>query len=183
MKLYLWRDLLWDEGVQDPQAYCAEHRIKLDILDELGNLWGQDNPSSGDHLNLVCPTDGKQYPIPEGSYWTLQRQYLATLESLNMKDAEIVSIDGYQIPIVKSDTPVKDTEYWAQVRINDTKRGKQLVVYAGKRGDADKTQIFIDTENDKITFDQNNMHPNDVFTKLIADFRSGNKTTMDSPGE
>lgn len=119
------------------------------------------------------------YPIPHNDFWLYQRRFRASQESKNLKDADIVDLDGYQVPIVKAVPPEKDSEYWAEVRINDTKRGKQLVVYAGKRGDADKTQMFLDLENDKITFDQNNMHPNDVFTKVTADFRSGKSATLE----
>jgi hypothetical protein len=56
-------------------------------------------------------------------------------------------------------------------------------VYAGRRGERDKAQIFIDTENDKITFDQNNIHPSDVFVRLTGEFASGKKTTMESDVE
>jgi hypothetical protein len=179
MKLHLWNELLWDAEGADAYAYCPEHRMKLEIMDNLGNLWSQDNPPTTVHLYLLCPTDEKRFPLPNNSFWVLQRRFDAALESASLKDAEIVDVDGYQVPIAKATPPAKDKEYWAEVRINDTKRGKQLVVYAGKRGSSDKTQIFIDPENDKISFDQNNIHPNDVFTKVIAEFDSGKKTTME----
>ena len=109
----------------------------------------------------------------QGSISVMRRRYLATIESLDLKDAEIVSIDGYQIPIALAKPIAQDKTYWVEARINDTNRGKQLVVYAGRRGDRDKAQIFIDTENDKISFDQNNIHPNDIFVRLSAEFASG----------
>jgi hypothetical protein len=110
----------------------------------------------------------------------MKRHFLAAIEAADLQNADIVDIDGYQVPIVKAIPPSKDKQFWAEVRINDTKRGKQLVVYAGKRGEEDKAQIFIDPENDKISFDQNNMHPNDIFVKVVADFDSGKKATLES---
>jgi hypothetical protein len=178
VKLHLWNDLLWNNDTAEPIAYCPEHRMRLEIALARGGLAQQTTSASG-HASLICPTDGKHFPIPNQSFWILQHRFLAALEAADLKEAEIVDVDGYQVPIAKAEPPSKDSEYWAQVRINDTKRGKQLVVYAGKRGAHDKTQIFIDPENDKISFDQNNTHPNDVFTKLTAEFDSGKKTTME----
>lgn len=153
--------------------------MRLDILNSYGKPISQDTTSVTAHSGLICPKDGRQFELPDNSFWVLQRRFLAAIEAANLKDAEIVDVDGYQIPIAKSTTPVKDSDYWVEARINDTKRGKQLVVYAGKRGNDDKTQIFIDPKNDKISFDQNNIHPNDVFAKIVAEFRSGKKTTME----
>jgi len=162
-----------------PYAYCPKHRMRLDIGDASGRPMSQDTAVISGHSWLMCPTDSEQFPVPNNSFHVLQRRFQAALESANLKDADIVDIDGYQVPIAKATPPTKDSEYWAEVRINNTKRGKQLVVYAGKRGANDKTQIFVDPENDKISFDQNNMHPNEVFTKITAEFDSGKKTTME----
>ena len=179
-KLHLWSNLLWVNKAFGPIAYCPEHRIEL----EVATSWGHKTQSiasgynNGVH-NFVCPIDEKTYPIFMNDIALMQRRFLSTLESLSLKDAEIVSIDGYQIPIAKSLPSEKDGEYWVEARINDTKKGKQLVVYAGKRGEKDKSQIFIDTENDKISFDQNNIHPSDVFVRLTGDFKSGKKVTLE----
>ena len=184
MKLQLWDELLWQDvgHSHGPYAYCPEHRMKLDVLSKLGTgtYVSQDSQTLGRYdIQLVCPKDQKAFPLPPGGLPMLRRHFLAALEAIDLQNAEIVDVDGYQIPIAKADAPKKDDEYWAQVRINDTKRGKQLVVYAGKRGDRDKVQMFLDLENDKITFDQNNMHPNDVFVRVTGEFRNGRKTTME----
>jgi hypothetical protein len=176
MKLNLWKGLLWQPTTGGIFVYCPEHRIKLDLSDGV-NEYSQDISYTDDRY-LVCPDDGKRFPLEGIDLATLRRRFNSVLEAVNFKDAEIVSLDGYQVPIAKVDAP-KDNEYWVQARINDTKQGKQLVVYAGKRGDRDKAQMFLDVENDKLTFDQNNMHPNDVFVKVIAEFRSGRSVTME----
>ena len=182
MKLQLWNDLLWQEvgHGHGPYAYCPEHRMRLDIVLNSGGRASQDMSVVGHaHSRLVCPKDEKVFPLPVGGFFALQRHFQAAIEAVDLQDAEIMDIDGYQIPIAKVEPPEKDDQYWLQARINDTKRGKQLVVYAGKRGDRDKAQMFLDLENDKITFDQNNLHPNDVFTRVVAEFRDGRKTTME----
>jgi len=181
MKLHLWNDLLW--GIKGPQviAYCPEHRIEL----EVSTYWGNKPQYEASVYKkerihyFVCPADDKEFPILKQDITLMQRRFFSTLESISLKDAEIVSIDGYQIPIAKNKTPEKDEDYWVEARINDTKKGKQLVVYAGKRGESDKAQIFIDTVNDKISFDQNNIHPNDIFVRLTGQFKSGKRVNMD----
>jgi uncharacterized protein YbaR (Trm112 family) len=162
-----------------PYAYCPEHRMRLDIITQRGHAASQDSTVSSPHLHLMCPKDQKTFPIQNNSFWKYQDHFKAALEAASLKDADIVDIDGYQVPIAKSRPPQEDSEYWVEARINDTKRGKQLVVYAAKRGTHDKAQIFVDLEHDKITFDQNNMHPNDVFMKLTGEFDSGKKVAME----
>lgn len=185
MKLHLWKDLLWAIKGSEAVAYCPEHRIEL----EVSTVWGiksqffakaQDPKRTG---HFICPTDEKRFNIEAGDISVASRRFFSTLESISLKSAEIVSIDGYQIPIAKTKTPEKDETYWVEARINDTKQGKQVVVYAGRRGDSDKTQIFIDTENDKISFDQNNIHPNDIFVRLTGQFKSGKRATLEDPAE
>jgi hypothetical protein len=178
MELRLWNDLLWDEQLI---ARCPEHRVKLDVLDSDNDLVEQlGTPIRyAPHGGFMCPVDRKGFALPGEDYNQLRRHFKVTLEAKDWKDAKIVSIDGYQVPIARVRTE-EDPDYWVEARINDTKQGKQLVVYAGKRGERDKAQIFIDTENDKISFDQNNIHPNDVFVRLTGEFASGKKSTLES---
>ena len=178
MKLHLWKDIFWTKGTKSYIAFCIEHRIRLEIVSRSGKIYAQEQSIEGLDTYLMCPEDERMIDLKGVSFSTLRRRFSNTLESIRLKDAEIVSIDGYQIPIAKVDAP-KDEDYWVQARINDTKQGKQLVVYAGKRGDSDKSQIFVDTDNEKISFDQHNIHPNDVFTKLVANFKSGKKATLE----
>jgi hypothetical protein len=172
---------LWRRDLTSAYAHCPEHRVELEVSTDRGFL--------SQHLQriglfpsqfLFCPTDEKMFDFKGGDFAVLRRRFLAAVEALNLKDAKIVSIDGYQIPISKANPATDDPDYWAKVQINDTKQGKQLVVYAGRRGDRDKVQMFLDLENDKISFDQNNIHPKDVFTRVVAEFRGGSKTTLES---
>lgn len=180
MKLNLWNGMLWDDTDNQPHAYCLEHKQMLEIRDGAGYIDSQSNPGMESHLQLICPEDKKAWDIPEFDYYVLQRRYVSTRNARLMKDVQIVDLDGMQVPIAVARTPLEDAEYWAEVRINKSKKGKQLVVYAGRRGASDKVQLFLDLENDKITFDQNNLHPNEVFTRVVADFDSGRSVAMDA---
>ena len=45
------------------------------------------------------------------------------------------------------------------------------MVLAGSKKQKDKTQLFLDPSNEKLTFDQNNDHPRKIFAKVIAVFK------------
>ena len=62
--------------------------------------------------------------------------------------------------------------------MNSEKKGEQIVIYAGKKGAKYKSQIFIDPKHGKITFDQNDINPKDVFVKIEATFRDGSKASI-----
>ena len=62
--------------------------------------------------------------------------------------------------------------------MNSEKKGEQIVIYAGKKGAKGKSQIFIDPTHGKITFDQNDINPKDVFVKIEATFRDGSKASI-----
>jgi hypothetical protein len=182
MKLHVWKDLLWGVKAGRVYAYCPVHRIELDLRDKDGDIYAQHAVNASSQYApylFVCPSDSAGFSVPGGLASTARRRFAAALESLSLRDAEIVDLDGYQVPIAKAKPDKKDDTFWVEARINETKRGKQVVIYAGERGASDKSQIFIDSENEKITFDQNNIHPNDVFTKVVADFKSGKKATLE----
>lgn len=180
MKLHLWNDLFWQiTGPSNVLAYCQEHRVQLDVQTNFGTESQSGSLGSEIQYHFICPSDNKQFPIMNQDLYLMRRRFFSALEAIQLRDAEIVNVDGYQIPIAKARTADKDDAYWVEARINDTKKGKQLVVYAGKKGEHDKSQIFLDTENDKISFDQNNIHPSDVFVRLVGEFKSGKKTSME----
>ena len=68
--------------------------------------------------------------------------------------------------------------FFATATLTKSKVGLRLVVYAGERGSAKKTQIFVEPDIKRLAFDQTNMHPNEVFAELEATFIDGHKASM-----
>lgn len=107
--------------------------------------------------------------------------FMKIIESHRFKDAEIVNIDGELIRIKKGEDT--DNDYWVDVKLSKNKKGDiQLMVLAGSKKDKDKTQLFLEPKNQKMSFDQNNDHPSKVFTKVIAIFKNS-KSKITSKGE
>lgn len=73
-----------------------------------------------------------------------------------------------------------ENPYWIEARLVKSKTGRKLVVYAGEKGRRDKAQIFVDPEIGRMSFDQNDRHPADIFARVEATFRGGMKSTIDS---
>ncbi len=47
-----------------------------------------------------------------------------------------------------------------------------------KKGEKKKTQIFVEPDIKRLAFDQKDLHPTDVFTKLEATFSDGTKASQ-----
>ena len=95
---------------------------------------------------------------------------LDIIESQKYKDAEIISIDGELIRIQREEQ--KDNNYWVDVKLSKNKKGQvQLMVLAGHKTEKTKTQLFLDSAKEKLTFDQNNHHPSEVFEQVVATFK------------
>lgn len=106
--------------------------------------------------------------------------FLLVVDSFVFKDAEVVNIDGDLIRVQREEKT--DSDYWVDAKISKNKKGDvQLMVLAGSKKDKNKAQLFIDPKNEKLTFDQNNDHPNRIFAKVTATFRkSKSKITSKS---
>lgn len=97
--------------------------------------------------------------------------FVNVMESRRFKDAEIINIDGELIKIRRDEQT--DFDYWIDVKLSKNRKDEiQLMVLAGSKKDKDKTQLFLEPKNEKLTFDQNNDHPSQVFTKVIATFKN-----------
>ncbi len=176
IRLYLWEGLHWD--------------IDYDIN---GNPYSQIPLCPKQKCNCKLKKSKESYSMGEYKYYCSRCDFKVTLskpieekandildivESQKYKDAEIVNIDGELIKVQREQAV--DSDYWADVKISKNKKGEvQLMVLAGSRKDKDKAQLFIDPKNEKVSFDQNNNHPIEIFSKVTAIFRnSTSKTTL-----
>lgn len=168
IKLYSWKGLNWD--------------IEYDIY---GNIY----PTA------LCPKQKcsckltrskKQYAIREYEYCCVKcgfkitlnksiedkgNDFLNILESLKYKDAEIINIDGELIRVQREEK--KDNDYWIDAKISKNKKGElQLMILAGSKKIKNKVQLFLDPQNERLSFDQHNDHPKEIFAKVVGIFRN-----------
>ena len=97
--------------------------------------------------------------------------FVNLVNSWKYKDAEIINIDGDLVRIQRKEKT--DNDYWVDAKLSKNKKGEvQLMVLAGSKKDRDKAQLFLDIKNEKLSFDQNNDHPREVFCKVKATFKN-----------
>ena len=168
-KLYFWSGILWAveySGDWNESPYTIALCPKNKCITKL--IKSRENYSIGEYKYKCIKCDFKI---------TLDKEIekkgadlLEIISSEKYKNAEIVNIDGELIRVQK-DT-VKDENYWLDVSLSKNKKGQlQLMVLAGERNGAHKSQLFLDIDNQKLSFDQNNSHPAEIFTKVQATFK------------
>ena len=127
--------------------------------------------------NLRCAECEHLHPIPR--QWDDEQQYvLDKVESKIIKNLKFINLDDEALPIAEDKIP-KNSEYFVTSLLTKSKVGLRLVVYAGKRGNEEKTQIFVEPDIKRLAFDQRDLHPTDVFTKLEATFANDVKASLE----
>lgn len=164
-----------------------------------GIHWGIDGEYQEQYYYGLCPKDRchcrlvkskEKYSLGEYKYECIKCDFRITLnkpiedkavdlsnviEAEKYKDAEIINLDGDLIRIQREQ--ITDTDYWADVKISKSRNGEvQLMVLAGSRKESDKAQLFIDPKKERFSFDQNNLHPREVFSVIEATFRSSKQS-------
>lgn len=145
---------------------CPKHRMELEIPGPYSET-------------LKCPDCEKRYKIPRN--YSNEEQYVIKKHKASIRqDWDLVDIDGTLTPVTKK-AKIGENEYFCTAQVRDSKRGPQVVIYAGKKGLKEKSQIFIMPEERRLSFDQTNINPADVFAKITAEFRDGTKHTLEKP--
>jgi len=163
IKWWVWTSENESRGTQ---PYCFKHNIRM--YPEL--IYGQKYPYQVNHLR--CAECEKLYELPR-TYDNEKQYVLDKVESKIIKGLKFINLDDEAIPIAEDKK--KNSEYFVTSLLTESKLGLRLVVYAGKNGSNQKTQIFIEPGIKRLAFDQNNLHPTDIFTKLEATFQDGTK--------
>lgn len=167
-RLYLWAGLHWVvnydiNGNPYYLALCPKQRCNC------GLVKSKEKYSIGEYKYSCVKCDFKitlNKSIEEKS-----DEFEKIFESLRYKDAEIINIDGELIRVQREEQT--DDDYWIDAKISKNKKGDvQLMILAGSRKTKDKTQLFLDPQNERLSFDQNNDHPTKVFSEVVAKFKN-----------
>lgn len=174
MKIYRFEWLLWDIDydinwyVIETIWMCPACKCKLTKSKEAYSIWEYKYNCAWCDFKI---TFNKKIE----DKW---QDFLNVLNAEKYKDAEIVNLDWDLIRVQREWT--KDEDYRIDSKISKNKKWQlQLMILAWSKKEADKTQLFIDPINKKLSFDSNDSHPNKVFSKVIAVFKDSHSTIWD----
>lgn len=178
------QEIVWIDGVKwwkvvdsnksrTVSPICPNHNLRL-YASPSGRVLG-----SHGRMRDMLDSEANKLKCAEGPHFIdIPRQFADEVRYVhNRIDAQVfagmktIDLDGELTPVAKAKD--KNDVYFATVQIMESKRGPQLVVYAGEKGRNDKTQIIIDPKNKKLSFDHKNIDPTDIFIKIRATFDDG----------
>jgi hypothetical protein len=160
-----------------PIPLCPEHNLRMNTIPATLLQYNQYIKSHTNARKLQCAEGPHTFDIPR--IWEEEKEYVINrIDAKTFKNMEIIDLDGELTPIAKEKIKDKDSKYFVTTQLMESKRGVQVVVYAGKSGETNKTQIFVEPEIKRLAFDQKNLNPNDVFVELKATFADGSNHTM-----
>jgi len=145
------------------QPLCLKHSFRL-------------TPHGGSSLSttLKCSDEGGHNIKLPRAYIDEKEHALNKIDALTFAKIPVINLDDQAIPVAKE--TLKDTDYWVEAKVTESKSGTRLIVWAGSKKDKNKTQLFVEPGIKRMSFDQNDDHPNEVFTKVEATFKDDIKS-------
>jgi hypothetical protein len=164
-----WIAVVKDQRI--PFPLCPKHDLRLSIaptvasFQEIGKL-------------LSCEECDRPYQIPR-KLADEQTYVLNKLDSRYVKQMKFLNLDDEAVPLATTRIDASnENPYWIEARLVESKTGRRLVIYAGEKGRKDKTQIFVEPDIQRLSFDHKDRHPSDIFLKVEATFDSGHTSTI-----
>jgi hypothetical protein len=164
--------------VKTVKPICPKHSMELTSSDTnvAARINGQSTLIRCDGLFLHCE-EGHVIEIPrilsqETSY------VLKRVEAIDFRKMQTINLDDEAVKISESKLSDQDNKYFIASQLMQSKRGLQLVVYAGKKGDKHKTEIIVEPDVKRLAFDTTDLHPNEVFAALTATFKDGSTQSI-----
>lgn len=160
-------DAVWDLDPGYPVPYCPTHMLPLSLT------W-----NGGTSSRYACPEDKQMFIFSREH--TAQREYVRSrVAAKSLKDIKVLNLDDEAIPLAEAKDTGEDNPYFVVARLTKSKVGLRLVAYAGEKGNPNKVQLFVEPEIRRLSFDQKDLNPLDVFTSVEAVFRDGSKVRLE----
>lgn len=177
-KIKWWVSKNLDGTNRFPVPLCPIDHLRLDPITSMvktGNALSLKVPEGMANV-LKCPECGKQYQLPRNL--NAERTFIINkVDALFFKNQKYIDLDNVALPIAKANFKSSDKKYSANIQVMESKRGLQIVVYAGKKG-YKNAQIFIEPEIKKMSFDHSDTHPDEIFAEITAKFKDGSTHTI-----
>jgi len=166
---WIWQD---NTNIRRVQPICPRHKLRM--YPSLHSYMKY----SFQAIRLKCEECKDFYNLPR-SYSKEEQYVLDKIDAKIFKGMKVLNIDDEAIPLAKEKIISKDSKHFVISLLTESKTGLRLVVYAGEKGKNVKTQIFVEPEIKRLSFDQKDLHPTDIFTKLEASFINGTKANLE----
>lgn len=170
----------WFTGTRSLTPICPDHDLRMRPVAPRvrSSLGGFMDGSTEKATQLKC-AEGPHYISMQRSYKDEKDYVLDRIDAKVFKNMQVLNLDDEAVPIVKSKIKTKDEKYFVTSQLMQSKRGLQLVIYAGEKGkNLDKSQIFVEPAVKRLDFDRKNIHPNDIFLEVKAIFQDGSSHTL-----
>ncbi len=170
---------------RSPVPLCPDHDLRLAAVPPrvvlsrgaYGRTYVGRGPAA-DAVELKCAEGPHNLSLPR-KYGEEQRYVLDRLDAKRFRSMKTLNLDDEAIPIAKTKAELPESKYFVTAQLMESKRGLQLVIYAGEKGSSDgKAQLFVEPEVRRVSFDQRDLHPADVFTKVEVTFKDGTSQTI-----
>ena len=162
----------WVIHKRTPEPLCPIHNLRLRPVED-GSSGLQYFPYNKSKM-LQCEDCQNPYVLPR-SYGVELSYVIDKVDSKIFKGMKFINLDDEAIPIAKTKKSSQDNKFFVTAQLMKSKVGLRLIIYAGEKGGKEKTQIFVEPDIKRLSFDQNNLHPKDVFSKIEATFIDGTK--------
>lgn len=166
------------KGVRTPTPLCPDHDLRArPVPPQVYRNGSYTDGSLGNALKLKCAEGPHEITLPR-KFYEEQLYVIDRIDAKTFKGMKIVDLDGELTPIAKEKIKSKDGKYFVTSQLMQSKRGLQLVVYAGEKGSSKKTQVFVEPEIKRLAFDQKDLNPTEVFAAVKAIFIDGSSHEM-----
>ena len=160
------------KGTRFAQPLCPIHHLRMIPIRQSFNTYASESRL------LKCEDCKDLYTLPRSL--DEERVYVINkIDSKIFKGMKLLNLDEESIPLTEEKLSSKDKKFFVTGLLTKSKVGLRLVLYAGERGRKEKTQIFVEPEIKRLAFDQKDLHPTDVFTKIEATFKDNVRSSFD----
>lgn len=162
---------------------CLQHDLRLqpEYLSERvysGGSTRYRKKSSDVSVQLRCEED-KGHLVDMSREYAIEKQYVMNrIDAQAFSKMPVLNLDDSAVPMAKDEIKEKDNPYWVRSKVTESKAGTRLIIWAGNKNAKNKTQLFIEPEIKKLSFDQNDDHPLEVFTKVEVTFADNVKAEI-----
>lgn len=167
---YIINGIKWevpsDRAWRGVSAICPKHNLKLRLY-----------RNNYDSCTMKCPEckDEFEFELEKNE---LQEYIIDKINSKVLSSTKFINLDDEAIPLAESKDKTEDNRYFVTTKLVKSKVGLRLIIYAGEQGKKEKTQIFVEPDIKRVSFDQKDLNPADVFIKVEGIFNDGSSHTI-----